>query len=174
MAWKRIQFSRAELKQFETELRSFREVSKFLADENPGAEVVEALRNIGWNTWTVHDAGIAGRSDEVVWATARNENRVLLTTDEDFLDEQRFPIRQSPGVVILPALSASVDGFVTAHATALYFIGHHGEIWHATKASAGTDGTLTIRLIDFHGGGIKAGKFWFRDSGPPFVWENET
>ena len=169
-----MQFSKADLKQFDTELCSFRKVSKFLADENLDAEAVQAIRNIGWSVKTVRDAGIAARSDEVVWATARKEDRVLLTTDKDFLDEQRFPIRQSPGVVILPAVSASVAGLVTALATALNIIGRHREMWCATKLIAGADGTLTIRLIDFHSSGISAVRFWFRDSGPPYIWQDTS
>jgi len=147
------------LRHFEAVLRAFREFSKLLADEDVDPELVEPLRRMGWNTKTVHDAGVFGRSDEAVWGAARTEDRVLLTTDRGFLDERRFPIGQGPGLVVLPAASPNADGLLTALPRALSIMGRHREIWRATKAIAGAEGTLTIRCVDFHSAKIETARF---------------
>jgi len=42
------------------------------------------------------------REDEFHYQKARQLGRYLLTHDDDFWDDRRFPLRHSPGVIIVP------------------------------------------------------------------------
>ena len=46
-----------------------------------------------------------GRSDEHLWQEARQKKRLIVTSDRDFLDDHRYPLHQSPGVLYLDAPS---------------------------------------------------------------------
>jgi predicted nuclease of predicted toxin-antitoxin system len=45
------------------------------------------------------------RSDEHLWQEARQKGRLIVTCDRDFLDDKRFPLHLSPGVLFLDAAS---------------------------------------------------------------------
>lgn len=57
---------------------------RLLADEAFDAVVVAELRREHWDIQTVHDVGLAGRSDEAVLEHAHRSQRVVLTFDADF------------------------------------------------------------------------------------------
>jgi predicted nuclease of predicted toxin-antitoxin system len=89
MPWKPFQEpSDAEVREI---VRENRGKAKFLVDENLGTEVTRVLRDDGWNVTDVFELNIVGQPDENVFAAARKLNRILLTHDEDFLDDRRFP-----------------------------------------------------------------------------------
>ncbi len=58
-------------------------MSKFLADENVPIEVVEAARQGGLDVEWIKELS-PGVDDDVVIATARFDDRVLITFDKDF------------------------------------------------------------------------------------------
>src|SRR3989338_3400246 len=79
-----------------------------LADHCVPTDVVDVLRTLG----------LARAADETVFDHARRHGQTLVTTDRDFGNIVRFPIRQSPGIVILElegvsktALLARVQSF---------------------------------------------------------------
>jgi predicted nuclease of predicted toxin-antitoxin system len=69
-----------------------------LCDESLEHELVADLR-------TIRDFRIVrlpkGSTDRAVWQRARRDRLVILTADEDFWDDRRYPLHLSPGVVIL-------------------------------------------------------------------------
>ena len=57
-------------------------MARLLANENLGADVVQALRDDGHDIISIAEVG-RGSTDEVVLSLALSENRVLLTFDRE-------------------------------------------------------------------------------------------
>ena len=97
MPWKRISTpSDKDLRELRV---AYRGKVRLLVDENAGPEVAEFLRGGGFNVKYVGEFGLCGHPDEDVFAVAWREKRVLVTHDEDFLNDQRFPPNRNPGVI---------------------------------------------------------------------------
>lgn len=76
-----------------------------LLDENipyeVGARLRLRLRLPSEKIDHVHDLGFASRSDEFLYAWAEQRHAVIVTFDEDFADQRRFPLGGHCGVVRL-------------------------------------------------------------------------
>jgi predicted nuclease of predicted toxin-antitoxin system len=75
-------------------------MTRFLADENVSRLVIEQLRIAGYDVTRVGEISL-GAADDDVLATARREDRVLITEDRDFGElviRQRLNVR---GIVLL-------------------------------------------------------------------------
>ena len=70
-------------------------------DENLPVRLVDVLADLGHDVDSVPMEGLSGRSDEAVWAAARNEGRFLVTQDLDFSDLRRFSPGSHDGVLIV-------------------------------------------------------------------------
>ena len=116
--------------------------------------------------------GLAGQPDENVWAIAKKEKRIIITADRDFLDERRFPLMQSPGVIVLPAASKSIDQTLVALAYAISITHSHYELWRDTKIEMMGGGKLKVYYRNFESTQNKAATFRCKDNGEIFVWEN--
>lgn len=173
MAWKRVQLSDAELQASNRELAQLKKRSKFLVDENVDREVIQTLCNLGWNVKGTDETGLRGRSDHDVYEAARRDDRILLTSDSDFLDDRRFPAHTNPGVLILPAAPATSDRLADALALTVHIVGKHRETWRGVKIILSGHGLLEMRFRNVTTGRRTSVKFMFRDRGPPFVWESE-
>ena len=99
------------------------------ADANVPAPLVGFMRaGLRWDVLHVIDEPEWRRAPDVAhFHRARDLRRTLVTLDRDFLEDRRFPPRDSPGVIVLSApderrlrvLLAEVDAFLralTAHA----------------------------------------------------------
>jgi predicted nuclease of predicted toxin-antitoxin system len=76
---------------------------RLYADNNIEKETVEYLREERFDVLAVgDDQRLRRQEDEFHYDKARQLDRYLLTHDDDFWDDRRFPLRQSPGVIILP------------------------------------------------------------------------
>jgi Domain of unknown function (DUF5615) len=96
-----------------------------LLDENLEAEFVRDLL-------TVKDfrvaVGTPGTSDDTLWDEARRSKAILVTSDMDFWDDRRFPIAQSPGVIIVAGRSADDKMYSFAFAVVSWGIIKHWRI----------------------------------------------
>jgi hypothetical protein len=96
-----------------------------LLDENLEAEFVRDLL-------TVKDfrvaVGTPGTSDDTLWDEARRSKAILVTSDMDFWDDRRFPIAQSPGVIIVAGRSADDKMYSFALAVVSWGIIKHWRI----------------------------------------------
>jgi predicted nuclease of predicted toxin-antitoxin system len=76
---------------------------RLYADNNIEKEIVEHLREEAFDVLAVaEDPQLRHRDDEFHYQRARELDRYLLTHDEDFWEDRLFPLRRSPGVIILP------------------------------------------------------------------------
>jgi hypothetical protein len=170
MPWKPIQEpSDSKVREI---VRENRGKAKFLVDENLGAEVTRLLRDDGWNATDVFELNIVGQPDENVFAVARKLDRILLTHDDDFLDDRRFPPRLNPGLVVLPGAEGNGHALLSAIYRLLSIVGHLRELWRSTKIVIATDGTWTVMTFDQSLGRVTKSRYRFL-SNRMEVWEDE-
>jgi hypothetical protein len=74
---------------------------KLKVDENIGRSGIEFLRQRGHDAIGVHDQGLGGKSDRIVFDVCVAESRTLITLDRDFGQVPRFPPERSAGIVVL-------------------------------------------------------------------------
>jgi predicted nuclease of predicted toxin-antitoxin system len=113
--------------------------ARFLVDENLEGTTTEVLRTLGWNTKGVSELKLVGHSDEDVLATAWREDRMLITNDDDFLDDYRFPEHSNPGVIMLPDTNIESDAFLSALRIVLSIFGPLREAYRRAKIIISTD-----------------------------------
>jgi hypothetical protein len=70
-------------------------------DSNIPPDFVEALRGKGIDAVHPLGAGWAAHDDGFHWQKAKHLRRTLVTCDLHFWDDQKFPLHDSPGVLIL-------------------------------------------------------------------------
>jgi predicted nuclease of predicted toxin-antitoxin system len=70
-------------------------------DENLGRTHVEFLRQVGYASERVHDEGLSGEDDPIVWQRVNTEGRFFITLDVGFSDVRRFPPGSHPGILLL-------------------------------------------------------------------------
>ena len=72
-------------------------------DANLPAGTVSAMRReLGWNVLFVMEHEDLRRApDAEHYRRARDLGRTLITLDRDFLDNRRFPLDESPGVIVM-------------------------------------------------------------------------
>jgi predicted nuclease of predicted toxin-antitoxin system len=90
---------------------------KFKLDENLPELVREALTDLGHDTHTVAQEGLAGAQDETVLRACIAEDRILITLDLDFSDIRAYPPGSYPGVWVLrPSKQTfrAIDALVSA------------------------------------------------------------
>lgn len=97
--WKRIELIDADVCAIKNNQKKLR----MLSDENISYEIVDELSIIKTiNHKHVYEIGLSGKPDSVIFQYAIKANRIILTHDTDFLDDDKFPINISPGIVVLP------------------------------------------------------------------------
>ncbi len=75
--------------------------SKYLFDHNIPTSIVEDLKVMKVNVRSLKSFGKEKKDDTEVFQLARQEDRVLVTKDKDFLQHKLFPLKLSPGIIIL-------------------------------------------------------------------------
>jgi predicted nuclease of predicted toxin-antitoxin system len=61
---------------------------KFCVDENIPLITVEELRRLGHDVLDIREAGQQGLIDDLLWADAQREQRILITTDKGFVSRR--------------------------------------------------------------------------------------
>lgn len=74
---------------------------KIKLDENLPAALAKELRNLGYDTHTVPDEGLAGYIDPDIWVAAQSEGRFLITQDLDFSDIRQFVPGTHAGILLV-------------------------------------------------------------------------
>ena len=78
----------------------------------PAGAVAAMRRELGWDVLFVmeHD-DLRRAADAEHYRRARDLGRTLITLDRDFLDDRRFPLDESPGVIVM--FAPDEQGLVT-------------------------------------------------------------
>lgn len=170
MAWKQApQSSEAELVEF---ARREKRKAKLLVDESLGIGTTTFLRAHGWNAKDLSEVGLCGHPDENVFNYAFKHDRMLLTHDEDFLDDRRFPPYRNPGIVVLPGASGNSGELIRAIFETLPSICLFRNVFRASKTHILADGISITSMRNPETGAIERRRFRFTRNGELEEWSN--
>lgn len=141
MPWVSMPIKNPSEKEISRNLSEFKGKARFLVDENLGIRVTEALRREGWHVKDVSEAGLTGHSDQEVFAHAKYERRILLTNDEDFWDDEQYPLKGCPGIIFLPSTENVLS---LSHALGWILEGYPG-VYREAKVRISKDGITTFK-----------------------------
>jgi len=74
---------------------------RFKLDENFSPALAENFKKSGHETETVLDENLSGSPDEAIFQVCLAENRCLVTFDLDFSNIMRFPVENTPGIIVV-------------------------------------------------------------------------
>jgi predicted nuclease of predicted toxin-antitoxin system len=74
---------------------------RFLIDEDVPRSTTRVLRDAGFDVVNVHEAGLQGESDDLVFAFAQREERLLITCDMGFSNILKFPPSENRGILVV-------------------------------------------------------------------------
>jgi predicted nuclease of predicted toxin-antitoxin system len=170
MPWKIVpELSDEEASQIDAEIKK---KARFLVDENMGIDVANVIRGEGFNTLFVEDVNLHGHSDEDLFGFAWKDNRVLLTHDTDFLNDQRFPLNRCPGVVVLPGGSTHIGDIDDILSGLLILVGENRvSLWHQ-KIHVSDDHVWTMKGWAKSGGFHYRNRYKFGPNGELWIWED--
>jgi hypothetical protein len=117
------------------------------------------------------EVGLAGRSDADVFAYAWRKRRVLLTSDQDFLDDARFPPNRNPGVIVVPSTALNVRAFVVGLYNGVHTIGPFADFYVGSKTRVSGNGEIAIRNRDPHTGAMTTTRYRLAQAGGVDIWE---
>lgn len=127
-------------------IKPYKKKCKFLVDENLGLRVVEYLKGLKWNVKYIGDYNLVGHPDEAVYGCAWKEKRILLTQDDDFLDNKRFPMQQNYGAIVFNF--SSEDELISEINNILSLIGNYEGIYAYSKYEVFSDGRIKMVELD--------------------------
>lgn len=165
MTWKKLEISKHEL---EGPNRAFKKKAKFYLDENIEEEIAEFLFCLGWNIKTFKDFSLAGRPNEKHFIKAGKLNRILITQDNDFWDNERFPVDKHPGVIILQYQNHQTAGQAIRFINDVIF--PFVDIWHNSKVGIAGD-EITVFSRNFDDGVWSTKRYRLDENGIPYIWE---
>lgn len=146
-SWQRLQdLTGPELRAFD---RRFRRVAKFYADENIEPVLIEILRDLGFDIATAREVGLLQRDDTDHYGYARQSNRILLSHDQDFLNDQRFPPQKHPGVVVFDIQPITRDALSDAFYLLKVVVRPYRELWREAKILIHKNLEMTVRNRNF-------------------------
>lgn len=166
MPWRRLTITDAEASQLR---KDYPRRSRFVVDESLGVMVALLLRELGHNVKDVSEVELRGRSDEDVYAFAFKDKRILLTHDQDFLDDARFPWHRNPGVVILPGGQGEEHLLLRALRLTMTVVAPFGDLWKDSKIFWSGDNTMSVINHDSSGRLVKH-IYRFDKHGRPSEW----
>ena len=145
MEWKEIIVDKEETRDF---VREFQKKCKFLIDESLGINVADVLIELGWKAIYVDKIGLKGHSDEDLYAYAWKHALLILTHDDDFLDDKRFPFNRNPGVIVMPGASGEEKSLIKALSQVVSIIGPFYKAFKGMKANISEDGIWQIKRFN--------------------------
>lgn len=126
--------------------REITAIGHFLVDENIDPELAAWINRSGiWKADHVRDVGLAGMDDKAVFAWAWKHKRWILTHDEDFLDDHRFPFHRTHGVVVLPGGQGESQARREALWDVLGILGYHSRLFPGAKIVVAPGRIWTVR-----------------------------
>jgi predicted nuclease of predicted toxin-antitoxin system len=135
--------------------------SRFLIDESLGSGAIEFFKRHNLNAVDVWQTGLSGRDDHIVFAFAWKHGRILLTHDEDFWDDRRFPEHRNPGLVILPGANGDEADMISGLWWMMLLMDRNPDQWRKHKVRITRDGEVYIRSRDWRTGGMVTNRYRF-------------
>lgn len=73
----------------------------FIVDENMPRDLATLIVGAGFVAWDVRDIGLSGRPDDEVFAAATVRDAIIVTRDQGFALDGRWPADFSAGVILV-------------------------------------------------------------------------
>ena len=172
MGWQLLEYERPT----KEELKGILGRASFYADHNLDESIVYVLRHQKYDVVTAREIGAEQQPDEYHFRWSAQKGRVLLTQDKDFLDNGRFPLSQTHGVVVFNVNSASTSELARALEVVDAILGVLKPTLHQAKASLNSDYTLTMTSRRSDGSGFAEERTRYRldkNGRDVWVWEDE-
>jgi len=171
MPWEQIEIDEKGLREFNSR---YKKKCKFLVDESLGEEVARLLKEKGWNAKYIGEFNLAGQNDKKIFQTAYKKDRILLTHDEDFLNDSVFSPNINPGVIIIkPGANGKDKELLNALWIVLNIIGCYREIYRGSKIIISEDFTITIKGRNCNSGAMEKTKYKLLN-GNTFIWKEKN
>ena len=86
---------------------------RIYADNNMSRDVVEHLRISSMDVlWVAEVSALRHREDRFHYEKARQMGRYLLTNDIGFWNDKKYPVKDSPGVILLMTEDSSIKKYL--------------------------------------------------------------
>ena len=128
-----------------------RQKLRVLADHNVPQSLVEEIRAHGIMVKTAHELGLAKVEDAELLSYAKREGLILLTLDDGFWSDKKYPIHQSGGIIF-------VDISTPASATAslglqmlFLFAKSFGGNWRSGLKARATSDKYDLKMVSHAG-----------------------
>ncbi len=172
MGWEAIQFeppTNEESKRLLGEAR-------FYIDHDVDGVVVEMLRWLKYDVETAKDIGAEAQRDEWHFRRAFRTKRVLLTKDKDYLDDERFPLSQTRGVIILNIDTANPTEIARSLEVIDLVLSRLRHTLEQAKVILNSDYTMTIihRVSTGEGFDVRKTRYRVRPDGADQWTEDDT
>ena len=164
--WKDIVQNEEELRAF---AKAFEHYSKFYTDENIEPVIVEILRDLKFDILTAKEAGLIHRDDTDHFAFAYAKNRILITYDQDFLDDREFPPHRCSGVVVLDTPPLTSDKLTNSLYILKTVIAPYRDLWKGVKVIIHNNSELTV-FMNEHGSGKRTKTRYRIEGRKPQEW----
>jgi predicted nuclease of predicted toxin-antitoxin system len=135
--------------------------SRFLIDESLGSGTIQFFQHYRLNAVDVWQVGLNGHDDREVFAFAWRHRRILLTHDEDFWDDRRFPEHRNPGLVILDGANGDQTDMIRGLVWMMLLVSHNPQQWQKQKIRVTRDGEVYIRRRDWTTGAMIIRRYRF-------------
>jgi hypothetical protein len=121
---------------------------KLLADVNFPDTLVEAFKKSGVNIRPAREMAVSHLSDADLLPRASTLGRLLITLDDDFWSEHKFPLHFSPGLIYVDS-GRSFEGSVGMYLL-IEFLKSFGGGWSGIKIRASSD-KLVLKMRTIQG-----------------------
>jgi predicted nuclease of predicted toxin-antitoxin system len=121
-----------------------RKKARFLVDESLGPEVANVLKEYKYNAVFTSDVHLSGHDDSSILGYAWKHKRMLLTHDQGFLDDRKYPHIRNPGIVILPGAQGDENSLIRALSDVIFVIGKYALLNRGLKIVIDEGGIWTI------------------------------
>lgn len=82
---------------------------RLYADVNVPKQMIEDIREESIPIITAVEDGFSSHSDNTIVSRARKLERVLLTFDNDFWNDNKFPLQKIPGIILIDIPSSRIS-----------------------------------------------------------------
>jgi len=122
--------------------------TRFVLDENVDLETMLKFLDGEGLSCTELPERLWKATDDEVFEFAWQDERVLLTHDDDFLNDSLFPLERTHGIVVMPGGSGDVDRFLKVIGQTLHLMKPRPGLFLQTKIHIRANGDIIVRGVN--------------------------
>ncbi len=142
------------------------------ADHNVDYSIIEALRMKKYDVESAKDIRADNQPDNFHFRRAFQTKRVLITLDKDFLNNDKFPLHQTRGIIILNVDTSNIAHLARAVEIIYVILGESAKLLKENKVIVNSDRTITLieRVWEENVNLVHKTKYRFDDNGRD-IWQ---